>query len=302
MQLEELSELKVLKYTKDKKISLVWNEILQCCFIKKQYKKYAKKEVYYKLQSYNHPHIVKVYEVFEYQDEIIVVEEYLNGTLLKDEMQNAKNSMKLKWFHEVCEGLQALHKENIIYRDIKPENIMILRDCAILFDFDIAKPLNISDNHTTIIGTIGYASPEQYGFSKTDKRSDIYALGVLLNEVIIGKHPKEELVDAPYREIIKTCTSLDPNQRYQSIEEIMYCVNKPFIRRKKKFDWIDGVLLFLVVVCFFSLEPNKIMTIYEVWLMRLSFSISILYIIGIRYGYVPILLNNILLKTPKYVH
>lgn len=302
MRLEEFSELKVLKHTNDKKISLVWNEILQCCFIKKQFRKYAKREVYQKLQSYDHPHIVRVYAIFENYDELIVIEEYLNGTLLKDELQRAETSTKLKWFYEICEGVQVLHKENMIYRDIKPENIMIIRNCAILFDFDIAKQLYTTYGQTTMIGTTGYASPEQYGFSKTDKRSDIYALGILLNELIVGKHPKEELASEPYKDIIKTCTALDPNQRYQSIEEVMYCLNKPIKQRKKRLDWIDGIILLIALFCFFTLESNKLVPFYELLLMRLSISMSILYILAIRVGYVPLLLKNILLKIPKWTH
>lgn len=302
MRLEEFSELKVLKHTKDKKISLVWNEILQCCFIKKQYRKYAKKEVYHKLQSYYHPHIVKVYALFEYHDELIIIEEYLNGTLLKDEMQQAEISTKLKWFYEICEGLQALHKENLIYRDIKPENIMIIRNNAVLFDFDIAKQLHTTYGQTTMIGTIGYASPEQYGFSKTDKRSDIYALGILLNELIIGKHPKDEYAGEPYKDIIKKCIALDPNQRYQSIEEVMYCLKIPIIRKKRRLDWVDVIILFLALLCFFTFESNKPIPFYELWLMRLSIGVSVLYISVIRFDCIPIFLKKILRKIPKWLH
>lgn len=302
MRLNEFSTLKVLKETKDKTITLVWNEILQCSFVKKQYRKYAKKEVYHILQTYHHPNIVKVYEVFELENEFVVIEEYVNGILMSECMQETSLHQKLQWFYEICDGLQTLHKHHIVYRDIKPENIMIIRNQAVLFDFDIAKQLYEYNGKTTMIGTVGYAAPEQYGFLKTDERSDIYALGILLNMCIVGKHPKDEIAIQPYDRIIKKCTALDPTQRYQCVEEIVLQLRQPHKKSKRKLDWIDALIgvLCLVVLCTF--DTNNPVPVYEFWIIRICICISLLYMIGIRYGYIPSFLKKMIAYIPFWLH
>ena len=93
---------------------------------------------------------------------------------------------------QICKALGILHNSGIVHRDIKPENILVRGTEAVLIDFDAArlvKPEHRTD--TQIMGTTGYAAPEQFGFSQTDARADIYSLGIVFNEMLIRQHPSK---------------------------------------------------------------------------------------------------------------
>ncbi len=79
---------------------------------------------------------------------------------------------------------------------------------------------------THILGTKGYASPEQFGFEQTDCRSDIYSVGVLINVLTTGKHIKEKLNEGKLKDIIEKCTSLSPDSRYSSVKELQMDLSK----------------------------------------------------------------------------
>lgn len=70
------------------------------------------------------------------------------------------------------------------------------------------------------MGTVGYASPEQLGVAQSDARTDIYAVGVLLNVMITGKHPSEKLAKGKAGRIVRKCTNVNPNERYQTAEKL----------------------------------------------------------------------------------
>lgn len=93
---------------------------------------------------------------------------------------------------------------------------------AVLIDFDAARHYDsdkIRDTH--VLGTVGYAPPEQYGISETDYRADIYAMGVLINEMLTGKHPSQALAPGHWGRIVSRCTMIHPKKRYTSVEELM---------------------------------------------------------------------------------
>ena len=88
------------------------------------------------------------------------------------------------------------------------------------FDFNAARRISNNGKDTVIMGTVGYASPEQLGVGESDARTDIYAVGVLLNVMITGKHPSEKLAKGKAGRIIRKCTSVNPDERYQSAEKL----------------------------------------------------------------------------------
>lgn len=124
-------------------------------------------------------------------------------------------------FLQMLRIVRALHHMTppIIHRDLKPENFMVTDRGIVLFDFDVSRPYAKGEGVSTLVGTIGYAAPEQLGFEQSDPRSDIYSLGVILNELCCGHLPAVKQ-SSLYREVIRRCTKLDPADRYQSIEEL----------------------------------------------------------------------------------
>ena len=162
----------------------------------------------------------------------IVLEEYILGDTLAMLLQSGPLSAgKVKDIAlQICRGLHVLHSLGWIHRDIKPENVMIRGDGAVLIDFDAARYCHSGKNaagesnrnqDTRILGTVGYAPPEQYGISETDYRADIYAMGVLMNEMLTGEHPSQTLAGGRWGRIISRCTMIQPDRRYNSVEELM---------------------------------------------------------------------------------
>ena len=124
----------------------------------------------------------------------------------------------------MCSGLTLLHEHGILHRDIKPSNIMEPPGASSsglyrLIDFDAAR--TVKEGHaedTRLLGTKGYAPPEQYGSAQTDARSDLYALGVTVRE-LLGPDYR-----GPLRPILARCTEQDPDRRYQSAAKLARAV------------------------------------------------------------------------------
>ena len=83
-----------------------------------------------------------------------------------------------------------------------------------------ARKISSAGKDTVVMGTVGYASPEQLGVAQSDARTDIYAVGVLLNVMITGKHPSEKLAKGKAGRIVRKCTSVNPDERYQTAEKL----------------------------------------------------------------------------------
>ena len=123
----------------------------------------------------------------------------------------------------LLEALEQIHAQGIVHRDISPKNVLISTDGVVkLLDFDIARRRKRNQNaDTTILGTVGFASPEQYGFLQTDATADIYALGVLMNVMLEGTLPNVHLTARkPFCNVIKRCIEIDPQNRYQNAGEL----------------------------------------------------------------------------------
>ena len=146
----------------------------------------------------SHPNIVAVYDVSHSDDLDYIVMELIDGITLKQYMQ--KKGMPLNWreaLHFITQIMRALshaHSRGIIHRDIKPHNIMVLRDGSVkVADFGIARLTSAAQSTLTqeALGSVQYISPEQARGSHIDNRSDIYSAGVVLYEMITGRLPFE---------------------------------------------------------------------------------------------------------------
>lgn len=242
------------------------------------------------LKKLSHPHLPSIIDVIDTEDSFIIIMDYIQGNSLNkalDEYGAQPQEYVIDWAKQLCDVLGYLHSRTpaIIYRDMKPANIMLKPDGNVtLIDFGTArefKEKNLAD--TTCLGTVGYAAPEQFGgMGQTDARTDIYCLGATLYHLVTGMNPCEPPYEIkPIREInpalssgleriLLKCTQRDPNDRYQSAAELMYALEHyeeidDIYRKKqkKKFGLFLTTALLTVVFAltsvwgFFSAENKK---------------------------------------------
>ena len=140
---------------------------------------------------------------------------------------NSQSAMKAEDGMDVRNygGLDGIPEAKKLIADIlevKPENVILRGSEAVLIDFDAARIYkDESEGDTQILGTTGFAAPEQYGISQSDERADIYSLGVLLNIMLTGKHPSRGLADGRMGRIVQKCTMTAPEKRYQSAKALL---------------------------------------------------------------------------------
>ena len=198
-------------------------------------RKYVKKllttydrSVYDHLKENPIAHMPVIYEIYESENCLIVIEEYIEGKTIADILEDGAISedRAIRIVMDVCRILDVIHglPTPIIHRDIKPSNIMITSDNEVyLLDMNVAKwydPDKTDD--TRYMGTRFYAAPEQvgYGLSVSSAKSDVYALGVLLNVMVTRKFPREERAPGELWSIIVRCISLDADERYSAADLI----------------------------------------------------------------------------------
>jgi serine/threonine protein kinase len=183
-----------------------------------------KVESYRKLKSITHPNIPLVYDYIEFEDGVLILEEFIDGITVSDLLKEGKYTYygAKKVISAVCEALITLHSMDVIHRDIKPENVIVTKNGEVkLIDFNAARiHTPKKKNDTVVLGTIGYAPPEQFGISQSDKKSDIYSVGVLLNVMLTGLHPSEKLAKGRAGKIVLKCTQIDPESRFQSAQKL----------------------------------------------------------------------------------
>ena len=182
-------------------------------------------ELYKKLVEIDSPYIARVYDVTLVQDRLCAVQEYIQGETLEEYLQEKgplTEQVVCDVTLELLEGLGAMHDRGIIHRDLTPKNIIVTGDDHIkVIDFGISRVEKAgASTDTEFLGTAGFAAPEQYGFRQTSPRTDIYAVGVLMNYMLTLKIPNEELVEGTLRPIIEKCTRMDEADRYQSVEAL----------------------------------------------------------------------------------
>ncbi len=203
------------------------------------------------LATLDHPYIVRLYDFVEMPDKLYLVMEFSEGTPLSHFQQKFSFEEINIFFPKILQAIGYAHKQNIIHRDLKPANILLENthnnyDIKIL-DFGIAKLLENEDNQLTRtgtrIGTIYYMSPEQVKGTHINSQSDIYALGVMLFELLVGYNPYENItsdydishkilheplpllrkinpnISDFFQKMIFKATAKNPKQRYQNTEE-----------------------------------------------------------------------------------
>ena len=145
--------------------------------------------------------IPEIQELVEEDGQLYVIEEYINGVSLKevlDERGPLPFQVAANYMQQLCLILQPLHTlyPPIVHRDIKPGNIITLPSGKLyLIDFNSAKEAyGVKSRDTVLIGTVGYAAPEQYGFFESQPTADIYAMGVLFNVMLTGQMPQDKKV------------------------------------------------------------------------------------------------------------
>lgn len=153
-----------------------------------------------------------------------MLEEYVDGNTLAEELENGTlpTGRAVSIALDLCAALKELHTRNIIHRDLKPDNIIIRPDGhAVLIDFGVARLTSDKKRGDTMnLGTIGYAAPEQFGISQSGPTTDIYALGVVLNEMLLGVHPTIDMPKRRLGRIINRCVTTQISKRYPSVQDL----------------------------------------------------------------------------------
>lgn len=165
----------------------------------------------------------QVYDVIDTDDGQVVLEEYVDGVTVAEwaECGRIRYAQAVKILRGVCHALSVLHEKGFVHRDVKPENVVVRPNGqAVLVDLNISRKVSNAGRDTMIMGTVGYASPEQLGLTQSDARTDIYACGVLLNVMLTGKHPSEQLARGRAGRIVRRCTAVNPNDRYPSAKHL----------------------------------------------------------------------------------
>lgn len=218
----EYETVKTIKNSERGCVSLLQNKQNGTRFIFRHYQ--GSGEVYRKLLSVSCRNLPKIMEAAEQDGMVAVLEEYIQGDslafLLAGACLTPAEARKITF--QLCNALWVLHSLGAVHRDIKPENVIVRGSEAVLIDFDASRIFkNGTNQDTQILGTTGYAAPEQYGITQTDERADIYSLGVLLNIMLTGKHPSKELASGRLGRIVQKCTMVNPKKRYKSVLYLM---------------------------------------------------------------------------------
>lgn len=200
----------------------------------------AEKKEIHMMKRLHHPRLPGIADVIEEEESLLIVMDYIEGrslgTLLEEQGAQPEK-LVLDWAKQICEVLIYLHSRTpaIIYRDMKPANVMLKPDGnVVLIDFGAArehKPRDLGD--TVALGTRGYAAPEQYeSGGQSDARTDIYSLGVMMFQLVTGESPHQlqpvrnlnPHLSSGLEEIITRCTQLKKEDRYQSCAELLYAL------------------------------------------------------------------------------
>lgn len=223
------------------------------------------------MKRLDHPSLPRIVDIIDNGLTIYVVMDYIEGESLDkilNEYGAQSEEMVIGWAKQLCDALGYLHSQKppIIYRDMKPANVMLKPEGNIkIIDFGIAreyKEQNLAD--TTVLGTKGYAPPEQYS-GQTDARSDIFALGMTMHHLLTGIDPRSGEAYAPVRQwnpelsegieiIIDRCVEPAAENRYQSCSDLLYdlehpeLITKGFKKKQKRKLWSFIISLSLCAI------------------------------------------------------
>lgn len=218
----EYDTLRVLKQSPRGTVSVVRHKKSDTRYVFRRYS--GSGEVYRRLLPVLCPHLPQIMEAAEQDGQTAVLEEYVQGDTLAELLMGARLTEReaRQVTMQLCQALHVLHSMGAVHRDVKPENVILRGSDAVLIDFDAARIYkDESESDTQVLGTTGFAAPEQYGIFQSDERADIFSLGVLLNIMLTGKHPSREMAAGKMGRIVRKCTMTAPEQRYQSARALM---------------------------------------------------------------------------------
>lgn len=230
-----LEEIQILRQSERGRVILLQDPRTGAKSVRKELQ--GQYPVYTQLQSLSHPYLPQIREVTLEEDRTVILEEYIEGATLDGISLSQRQLTRL--LLELCDVLTFLHGQGILHRDIKPSNLMLAADGYLrLIDFDAAREERPqADQDTRLLGTRGYAPPEQYGFAQTDARADIYALGVTFRQLLGPLARKRR-----WKKLLRKCTALDPKDRYRSVGQIRRAV---WLGRARR--WLLRPVLFLIL-------------------------------------------------------
>lgn len=218
----EYDTLHVLKRSPRGTVSVVRHKKSGTRYVFRRYS--GSGEVYRRLLPVLCPHLPQIMEAAEQDGQTAVLEEYVQGDTLAELLMGARLTEReaRQVTMQLCQALHVLHSMGAVHRDVKLENVILRGSDAVLIDFDAARIYkDESESDTQVLGTTGFAAPEQYGIFQSDERADIFSLGVLLNIMLTGKHPSREMTAGKMGRIVRKCTMTAPEQRYQSARALM---------------------------------------------------------------------------------
>ncbi len=196
----------------------------------------------------NHPSVAHIYEIGEHDDTPFIAMEFVPGRTLRDDMTGPEDAQRVVFLaRQILDGLSEAHRVGVVHRDLKPENIYLSgRDQVKILDFGLAKPMFEDprirlDSSSGITGTPRYMAPEQLSAKPVDGRTDLYAIGIVLYELLEGvaAHGGDSLADLvtsvvhrapptvsredvppPLKHVIHRAMSTDPRDRFETAESM----------------------------------------------------------------------------------
>lgn len=185
-------------------------------------------EIYKDLLDIKHKNLQEIYEVFFELGKTYLICEYVVGDSLEDILKEKPLHYKdvKNYILQLCDGVKALHTSNrpLVHRDIKPSNIICSKNFGLkLIDYDtVREHKDGGKGDTALLGTEGYAAPEQYGFAQTDEKTDIYAIGMVMLKMLAGADfENADNYQGQYKAVVKKCLQLDPSKRFKSVAELI---------------------------------------------------------------------------------
>jgi len=262
-------------------------------YVKKQLHCYHP-ELYQQLMEHPVEHTPLIHELHAHPDpsggaRLTIIEEYLPGSTLAELLEEQglfSEQEVIDIALQLCQILTRLHamEPAIIHRDIKPSNVILTAEGTVkLLDFSAAKPENAGESRDTVLlGTAGFAAPEQYGFSSSTPQTDLYAVGVLMNMLLTGALPWQKTARGSLERVIRRCLKLNPKDRYAGAWELQRVLQR---MRRVRYEWLPpgfrtlhpakmllALPCYLFIIIFsFRVDTSAEQTLISRWLLHLTF-------------------------------
>ncbi len=282
-------------------------------------------DIYRYLMAHHIPNTPSILLVEEDDKILTVIEEFIPGDTLEERLaqqQTLPEGQVIDIASQLCTILSAFHSCHppIVNRDIKPSNIKITPDGVVkLLDMNAAKWSNDQESKDTVLlGTQGYAAPEQYGFGPSSILTDIYSVGVLMNVMLTGELPNIRVASGSLGMIIRRCIELSPSSRYQSISDLQNSLDilsgkaqkrsaksnwqkylPPGFRNRNVVKWLFSVLGYAALLSVgLDLQVENAGPV-ELIINRISFTVMMLCIVFFNGNYLNVQRLFVLTKKPK---